>query len=570
MNSLSNYNTNNSALSTNLEKLSSGYRINSAADDAAGLAISEKMRSQIAGLEKAQDNANDGISLVQTAEGALTEVNSMLTRLTELATQSANGTYEDGVDRTNIQEETDAILEEIDRISQSTNFNGINLLDGSLGSQSASFKGTTLKGASVSTFKAASMSTNNIGGLDLSAFAAAGSTAKDTFEIDGEQFEIDWSKGDAKEFLAKYGNDYSSTAMTATQTKSMAADLQDLLNNAAKDAGLNGTVTVAATSTAGIVKVTSDNSTEDSSFGFVGTTSTSVAASAGAAAAATDSVGARLFGTDTTNTGKTADAVQKFNNSIVKNSKFTMTINNTELQCDIGNADIVEGTELKDVATALQTAVQTAVGNYNAATGMNATGTTEALTATDFTVTANQDGSLSVNYGGDVQGVSFSFGEATVNGDTGRVAEKLGLLNQVSKTATSNKGLSLQVGDTNADYQKVTVTIDDMSSAGLGLQNLKMDDQESAGDAIDTIKSAVNAVSLQRGRLGAIQNRLDHTLNNLDATTQNITAAESQIRDVDMAKEMTEYSKNNILSQAAQSMLAQANSMPQGVLQLLQ
>jgi flagellin len=129
--------------------------------------------------------------------------------------------------------------------------------------------------------------------------------------------------------------------------------------------------------------------------------------------------------------------------------------------------------------------------------------------------------------------------------------------------------LSLQVGDTNASYQKVNVKIQDMSSAGLGLTGLDLSNQESAGNAIDTIKNAVNKVSLQRGQLGATQNRLDHTLNNLDATTQNITAAESQIRDVDMAKEMTEYSKNNILVQAAQSMLAQANSLPQGVLQLL-
>jgi flagellin len=458
-------------------------------------------------------------------------------------------------------------LEEIDRISQSTNFNGINLLDGSLGSQSATFKGTTLQGSSVSTFKAASMETKNVGSLDLSAWAAAGSSAVDTFEIDGEQFTIDWSTGDAKEFLAKYGNDYSSTAMTATQTKSMATDLQNLLNNAAKDAGLSGTVTVAATATAGKLKVTSDNSTEESSFGFVGTTATTVAASAGAAAAATDSVGARFFGTDTTNAGNTVTAEQKFNNSIVAGSQFTMTINNTEVQTNIATA-VTEGDSLDTVKGYLQTAVQAAVGSYN--TAMVTAGKAESLTATDFTVTTNQDGSFSVTYGGDVKDVSFSFSEATVDGDTGRVAEKLGLLNKVSKTATSNKGLSLQVGDTNADYQKVTVTIDDMSSAGLGLQNLKMDDQESAGDAIDTIKNAVNAVSLQRGRLGAVQNRLDHTLNNLDATTQNITAAESQIRDVDMAKEMTEYSKNNILSQAAQSMLAQANSMPQGVLQLLQ
>ena len=131
------------------------------------------------------------------------------------------------------------------------------------------------------------------------------------------------------------------------------------------------------------------------------------------------------------------------------------------------------------------------------------------------------------------------------------------------------KALSLQVGDTNKDYQRVSVDINDMSATGLGLSGLDLSTQEGAAAAIDTIKTAVNAVSTQRGKLGALQNRLDHTLNNLDATTQNITAAESQIRDTDMAKEMTEYSKNNILAQAAQSMLAQANSMPQGVLSLL-
>jgi flagellin len=130
--------------------------------------------------------------------------------------------------------------------------------------------------------------------------------------------------------------------------------------------------------------------------------------------------------------------------------------------------------------------------------------------------------------------------------------------------------LSLQIGDTNRDYQKVSVKIQDMSSKGLGLKGLDLSNQEAAGKAVDTIQDAINKVSTQRGQLGALQNRLDHTLNNLDATEQNITAAESQIRDVDMAKEMTQYSKNNILVQAAQSMLAQANSLPQGVLSLLQ
>ena len=131
LNSYRQLSTNNNAISKNLEKLSSGYKINRAGDDAAGLAISEKMRAQITGLEKAQDNANDGISLVQTAEGALTEVHDMLNRMVELATQSANGTYDDETDRANLQKEVTSLKDEIDRISKSTNFNGINLLDGS-------------------------------------------------------------------------------------------------------------------------------------------------------------------------------------------------------------------------------------------------------------------------------------------------------------------------------------------------------------------------------------------------------------------------------------------------------
>jgi flagellin len=379
MNALSNYNGNNSALSSNLEKLSSGYRINSAADDAAGLAISEKMRAQIAGLEKAQDNTNDGVSLVQTAEGALTEVNSMLTRLTELATQSANGTYDNETDRVNIQEEADSILEEIDRIGDSTNFNGINLLDGSLSTvvnADASGTGITISGGHLK-------------------------------------------------------------ATDAIKVKLSDGEPTSLTTGSFKIGSLTG-------STAGLTLTSATTNPES---------------------------GAGKY-------------------------SFTITLDDT-------------------VSKAMY-------DKYN-----------------DLTITFD----------------TTDVGTGTKN---------------VNTTVKSTGVLSLQVGDTNAEYQHVSVEIANMKSDGLGLTDLDLSNQESAGAAIDTIKNAVNTVSLQRGKLGALQNRLDHTLNNLDATTQNITASESQIRDVDMAKEMTEYSKNNILVQAAQSMLAQANSMPQGVLQLLQ
>ena len=268
MNAYRNYTNNTSALSKNLEKLSSGYKINRAGDDAAGLAISEKMRAQITGLNKAQDNANDGISLVQTAEGALTEVHDMLNRMYELAVQSANGTYQNEVDRENLQSEVDALIEEIDRIAESANFNGITLLDGS----------------------------------------------------------------------------YATDALT------------------------------------------------------------------------------------------------------------------------------------------------------------------------------------------------------------------------------------LQIGDTADDFNKLTMNIGAISSgaASMAISGVNIGNAASAADAIETIKDAINYVSTIRGDLGAVQNRLEHTVNNLSVMEENIQNAESRIRDTDVADEMMAYTKNNILIQSAQAMLAQANAVPQGVLQLLQ
>ena len=157
MNSYRNYN-NTSVINKNIEKLSSGYKINRAGDDAAGLAISEKMRAQITGLDVAQKNAKDGISLVQTAEGALTEVHSMLNRMAKLAEQSANGTYDSELDRDQLQKEVDQLRTEIDRIAESSNFNGIKLLDGSMGGGSASATGAVFNGANISLPKAAELS----------------------------------------------------------------------------------------------------------------------------------------------------------------------------------------------------------------------------------------------------------------------------------------------------------------------------------------------------------------------------------------------------------------------------
>ena len=546
----------NSSLAKSTEKLSSGYKINRAADDAAGLSISEKMRSQIRGLNKASDNAQDGISLIQTAEGALNESHSILQRMRELSVQASNGTETDD-DREAVQKEISQLQDELTRISSTTEFNTMKLLDGSLGSKSASSQGAVLTGTNVATFSATGLDSNSVK-KDLSGLA--GTTVKDTFEIDGQKFTIDWSKGKAEDFASKYSVDLAN--MTESQTKALASDLETLLNESAADAGVSGTVKVAYKAD-GQITVTSNNNGEKSSFGFVGTDATTV----GDGANATDSLGAVMFsGTAGANAAKTADATMKIANTIANNSTFTMTINGTEVQAKI-TAAINEGDDMKAAATTIQDAVQTAVDAYNTAMGTGTT--TEALTKTDFTVTANKDGSFNIEYAGDKE-VSFSFGEATVNGLTGTTATKLGLTNKQSASATSNKGIELQIGAN--EGQTMEFTIDDMSAAALGVAGNKVDlaTQDGAQKATTTIDAAIKKVSAQRSKLGAVQNRLEHTIANLDTASENTQTSESRIRDTDMAEEMVAYSKNNILLQAGQSMLAQANQSNQGVLSLLQ
>ena len=401
MNAYRNYSNNTSALSKNLEKLSSGYKINRAGDDAAGLAISEKMRAQITGLNVAQKNAKDGISLVQTAEGSLTEVHDMLNRMVELADQSANGTYQDETDRENLEKEFTQLKDEIDRIADYSNFNGIKLLDGSLAD---GFKLDTM------TTKIAGSATGTKCGVDLAIQADKvmnGSTTQAvTFKL---------AKASKASKVGVNVTKSGTVTISLLDTRSYsAAEIQQLLANA-KTGTASGT--------------------------------------------------------------KASDAIM----DAVKNAKVS--------------------------------------GN----------GTTKATgTATGFAATT-----------------------AAAVQDTG-------------------SSLTLQIGDTSDKYNQLDVSIKDMHVATLGLTGATIADQEGARNAVDMIKKAINTVSSVRGDLGATQNRLDHTINNLSVMEENIQDAESTIRDTDVAEEMMAYTKNNILVQSAQAMLAQANQVPQGVLQLLQ
>ncbi|RKJ57546.1 flagellin [bacterium 1XD42-1] len=509
LNSYNRLGTNNNAVQKNLEKLSSGYRINRAGDDAAGLAISEKMRAQITGLERAQLNAKDGISLVQTAEGALTEVHSMLNRLVELGVESANGIYQ-ATDRDKIQAEVNQITEEIDRISKSTNFNGIKLLDGSLGSSTANVDG----GSAITATQTDATQAQYVGANAV---------------LNGVTF-ASLTKGDVLTVTVNTRINGTDSAQTFSLTynpdkHTQLSDLQDALNAQIKEAfGADFKVTdntqvlTFEAKEAGADKAivsgmswTVKNYNDSASGVVVATGSTSMTETKGVDAYTTVS-GFDGGATALTKTSSSAD-VEK-NTLTINGQKFVM-VKDKDAAANVNKID-------SGINVIVAKDLDQAAADIEKATGI----------------------------------------KVAVDGNNLKVFAPKG-------AASGGAGLTLQVGDTADSFNKVTVSVDNMSSAGLGVNGLTVTDQGIAADSITRVKSAIEKVSVNRGRLGALQNRLEHTLNNLATTTENMTNAESRIRDTDMAQEMMAFTKNNVLVQAAQSMLAQANQQPQQVLQLL-
>ena len=483
LNSYRNLTGNNNAVAKNLEKLSSGYRINRAGDDAAGLAISEKMRAQITGLNTAQKNAQDGVSLVQTAEGALTEVHSMLNRMVELADQSANGTYDNPVDRANLQKEIASLKDEIDRIADSTNFNGINLLDGSLSTTKLDLAAGTLGGQATTVKEIpATGTTSGIAGHDKAAMGEHTLTVEYADE-NGTLHKVD----------VKYKID-------TADDKGKAIDA--------------------------ILKAVSQNDTLSSVFNITKDTD-----SVNFESKVTGSKGAKVVNVSTTDTTSKMDADKAIDGE------------NAKVQTQNAGTTIAEG----DTIT------------LNGKTY-------------EFVTDANakiSEGAVGVIVGADKKATLSNLNKALES--AGIKAEFEANNKDLVFSATKNgAGLTLQIGDTSEDFNQMTVSVGDMHTVALGIADIDISTQAGAKAAVDKIKSAINSVSSTRGDLGAIQNRLEHTINNLSVTAENMTAAESRIRDVDMANEMMAYTKNNILVQSSQAMLAQANQLPQGVLQLLQ
>lgn len=494
MNAYRNYTNNTSALSKNLEKLSSGYKINRAGDDAAGLAISEKMRAQITGLETAQKNAKDGISLVQTAEGALTEVHDMLNRMVELASQSANGTYDNETDRANLQKEVDQLKEEINRIADSANFNGIKLLDGSLsegGSKAVEIFGVAFDDAAG---KASSLATQNV----VAAKVSDTKSIELSFGADnGKSYSITLTRNGNK-LVDADGNEYAYDATgTATEKASVDAALK-----AAIEKATGGTFTSTGGGTAGITISSKET-------GANAPTVTTINAKLGGNAVS--------LGTLTT-TPPEAQSITIKDTAVTDGKMFT--INGQKFALVANDAGVASAQE--SLGDDVKILVGATIGDV-----------------------ANQLSQLT--------GLNISKDNNNIKIDTG-----------------SGKALTLQIGDTSDDYNQLEVEVQDMHTSSLGIAGIDISTQDGAAAAVDLIKAAINKVSDVRGTLGATQNRLDHTINNLSVMTENIQDAESTIRDTDVADEMMAYTKNNILVQSAQAMLAQANQVPQGVLQLLQ
>lgn len=538
----------NSAMGAkSIEKLSSGFRINRAGDDAAGLAISEKMRAQIRGLDQASRNSQDAISLIQTAEGALNETSNILQRMRELAAQSANDTNVE-VDRQAIQDEINQLTSEINRIGNTTEFNTQKLLDGGL---------STNSGKKITNATAATLTLNN-----FSALTAGGAIS---IEVDGKIFS------------------YTAATLTAASTS---ADVANVINGL-KDATFDGKKLSDYLSfdhtAAKSVTITTNSKGSNSYVNFSATAGLGhSAATAAAQGDPTTIERAGLQGTTITGLGSvsigTSDTITF---DFTPNDGTDDAVNNVKLSFDdildssksynlgteSGRAELINDlNKAISVNPDLKGKITASLSKDNQVQFISETGKEFAIDASTLTAeiavgaTAAVSGNVQQVVGPGAQGVGFqaTFQIGANNGQS--LSMNLGDMRAAALGITGNAG---EAGFSGAN------TVTDGTSDAKREAALDVSTSDAASNALEIINNAINSVSSERAKLGALQNRLEHTISNLNTASENLTAAESRIRDVDMAKEMMEFTKNNILTQAAQAMLAQANQQPQGVLQLL-
>ncbi|WP_303740645.1 flagellin N-terminal helical domain-containing protein [Lutispora saccharofermentans] len=540
-------------VSKNIEKLSSGLRINRAGDDAAGLAISEKMRSQIRGLKMAERNTLDGVSLIQTAEGALQEVHNALQRMRELSIQAANGTMESH-DRLAIQNEIDQLTYDIDRIAKTTQFNANPLLRGSLLSRSViTTNSPDIKYVGSGTWKgdvAAEPSARGEVELQLGGLPADGQYIM----INGKYYEFEDTTAN---------NGVSAGRIKVDIGASSGATLNNLLDAIAENDKTFDKAASTVTGSSLLLKTAKNMSPSEArkiEVDSSGTTSADFK--------------------DSLNPAK--PSVTKLNAPDTSTNWKTTYLNFTELP-KTGDMLVIDGVtiEFKDESVPYDNSTNTAVVGvkdrtvydvmaevYNAITSAKNNSKAEALI--DFKVNGN----------------SLILTTNKTDDGAGNGLEIEYRDNDFETYAGKDMDINLQIGANDSESMKLLIGVVDAAFLGIGRKadhkgvistagvdaeaGISIMSEEDANNAIGFFDNAIRMVSESRSRLGAYQNRLEHTVSNITTTAENLTAAESRIRDVDMALEMSEFTKNSIINQAATAMLAQANQMPQGVLKLLQ
>lgn len=562
LNTTNQLNKNTSLMNSSLAKLSSGYSINSAADNAAGLAISEKMRSQIQGLDQASSNSQDAISLVQTADGALDETTSILKRMRELAVQASSDTLTDD-DRESIQDEVDQLRQEIDRISNDTEYNTKKLLNGDSGSSTA-VSGTnsaaivasaTVAGNNTATgtytVNYTAVATQATTGLETSTTGIAASTDSASafagdITINGTTITI--ASGDTIEgVLEKINAQSDTTGVSATLDTTTAGNYYIKLTE--ESYGSDSEITLAADNATltGLFNATSSTTATS-----VTVTGTDAAGTINGAIATADGNTLTAFGLTVTGDDKALSALYSSYETTNSTAISAVSAATTALTSALATQDATNGdTALTDLYNTLASATK-GTSAYTAAESA----LTTALTAQD---TANSDTALMDLYTDltDAQDALDLIPVATANVDV-----------------DASNALTFQVGANS--NQTMTVSISDMDANALGVAGststtgIDLTSASSATTAITSIDAAIKKVSAERSNLGAVQNRLESTINNLDTESENLTSAESNIRDTDMASEMAEYTKLSVITQAATAMLAKANQQPQQVLTLLQ
>ncbi len=554
------------------EKLSSGYKINRAADNAAGLSISEKMRKQIRGLTQASANAEDGISSVQTAEGALQEVTDMLQRMNELAVQAANGTNS-VTDRQYIQDEVDQLVTEIDRVAETTKFNETYLL-----------KGDDTKATSkVYTTNYAVTYATNQGTNVKGAGGVAANTVKHNVNYTGESNVYFVNTTSVK-------NANSSTPVTA-DVISKGDDVTKYLANTVE--GQNGTLKTAAINSTAYTAFKNVDISEVALVTSANTDSTKLQYKDGMITALD-----AAYILDTENNSvirvKAGEDLSKFmkvsddKSKVSMNEQFRMldevvtdnTANPTALTNTAGSlGSTTLGHQIQGTASITTGDIQTAKEFKLAETAKklyDADG--KEVSGVALNKYFDENGQYTGGLYSDSQATKAVLSDNDPNVDTAKNGEDK-ISTYITKNyadVTADLSFSLHVGADSDRTNKIQTNIQSMSSAALGVNKLSSKlvgivdgSGDNATDAIDVIAEALQKVSTQRSALGAVQNRLEHTIKNLDNVVENTTSAESSIRDTDMATEMVKYSNANILSQAGQSMLAQANQSNQGVLSIL-